>query len=316
MWLVATAAERAGQREWMNAALLDVPQPGRARLERKLKESRSFLATYHELAVAALLQGCGQTTEYEPQLDGLTPDIVASRNGTLELVVEVVGRFRADHVRSQERGWRALAQRVSQIAWPVGIIVRSPTGGQLIPPDGATAKRIATLLRDWLWLRRGSRGVVEFEGYQFGVVQQLPTGSPTLLATPDPGGWLNADDVLKTIHEKVRKYANLCQQRDLPFVVVLAAEPNAPMNVDLVRSALGGAQSVVFTLPAFGGPDRVGPAKMPMRQENIPETFGPALSAVAWLAPGTYDPGSLTVLPVPSASRPHGLPVGDKIVLG
>jgi len=315
MWLVATAPERSSQRDWMNAALLALPVPGRDVADRRLKSSRNFLATYHELAVAAILQEAGFSTEYERALGRLTPDLYVT-SGERALMIEVVGKFRPDHVRSDSRDWRALSQRVSQIGWPVGMIVRRPDGSQLTPPNAAIAKRIVAGLRIWLWQRGGALGMIELEGYEFHAIQELPSGSPTLLAQPDPGGWMNADDVLETIGEKVRKYADLGTELHLPLVVVLAAELNAAMSLDLVRAALSGAQSLTVTLPMSGGPDRIGPAKVQMRSHDVLKTFNPALSAVAWLTPGTDDPGNLTVLSVPSAALPHGLPLGGRIVSG
>ncbi len=53
-----------------------------------------------------------------------------------------------------------------------------------------------------------------------------------------------------------------------------------------------------------------------MRSSDTPISFAPALSAVAWLTPATDEPGTLTVLPVPNAGRPHPLPLGGRIVPG
>lgn len=71
-----------------------------------------------------------------------------------------------------------------------------------------------------------------------------------------------------------------------------------------------------FILPLHGGPDEVGPARVRMRSSDTPISFAPALSAVAWLTPATDEPGTLTVLPVPNAGRPHPLPLGGRIVPG
>ncbi len=117
------------------------------------------------------------------------------------------------------------------------------------PPDGATAKRIVAGLRDWLWRSGGALEATEIDGYMFHAVQELPRGTAARLSEPDPGGWMNVSDVVDTIRQKVKRYADLCDRLHLPFVVVLAAESSAPMSLDLLRGALSGGQSTPFHPP-------------------------------------------------------------------
>ena len=113
------------------------------------------------------------------------------------------------------------------------------------------------------------------------------------------------------IREKVKKYSGLADRYDVPFVVVLAADPRVPIDVDLVRAAMSGQLRTSVNLDPLVRSTTSPPIKMHMKDE--PTRWDPALSGVGWLRAGTDDPGTLTLMPCPEATRTHGLDLGGPI---
>jgi hypothetical protein len=311
---IATLPERAAQREWVNSALSLLPVQGSTQMFRRLASRRGFGATYNEIAVAAILQSAGLLPEYEAKFGDLTPDLCVRRaDGESALIVEVVGRFLPDATHGEVRLWHSFANRVEQITVPVGLVVHFHDGGIVPPPVGAHAKRIVAILQDALIRNGGSLGPIEIENYVFCAVDRVP-GTRAKLVPPVTPGWEGSDGLLETIHSKVKKYGPIAAKAGTPLVVALAAGVNVPVGIDLLRSALAGAQSTVISFSPFGGPTQIGSTTVKLREKDVSMDFHAGLSAVAWLQAGIDDPGTLTVFSIPSAALPHGLPLGDRII--
>jgi len=311
LWPIIHDPVRAKQRQWLSETISRLrPDQQTKALARLEGDAQQFLATYHELAVCALLRDSTLTVDFEPELPWkekvLTPDIgLRGPGGTLGVLVEVSTKFRTAAQRDAELHWKELRGRVNRILRPLGLTVRDLTHNPGQPPDGRLSRRIEASLRRWLLSTRttlGSTCVVE--GYAFQVVVLLP-GLRADIATPTGTDWYNTDMVRKAINVKVSRYAELASSLGVLLVVVLAAEPAMPLSVEMVRSALEGVQGVAIGLDPFGfGPISTGPVHL--NERNVPAKFHSALSMVGWLQPGIDVPGSLTFLDVPGAARRPG----------
>ena len=310
-WLIATAPERTQQRAWLNRTLGALAEDERRKVWSRFEDSNHFLQTYHELSVMAILQESGLQPRYEREIDGLTPDLVVFGNeGRPVLIIEVANRMRSSAVAADDRGWRFLSDRVSGIDRPLVVMVR-PQGGHIGSPDDGAGKRIERRLRDWLQEEISLGEMLESQGYWFQITGHTP-GTNAQLVHPQAGGWVNSDhDVVDVIRGKVKKYSGLANSCDVPFVVVLAADPRVPIDVDTVRAAMSGQLRTSVNLDPLVRSTTSPSIKMHMKDE--PTRWGPALSAVGWLRAGTDDPGTLTLMPCAEATRIHGIDVGGSI---
>ncbi len=311
IWLVATSDNRHLQRAWLNRTIDSLSEPGRSKVVARLPENAHFLSTYTELATAAILQDAGLAIEYEPDLGGKTPDLVVFGDAGPLMLVEVYTKFRHNELRRDEKAWRALQARVQRIPVPVMLAVNRKDGPA---PDDATAKRIATRLKEWLLQVPGVAKMNRIlEGYDFMIEGQSP-GLYATMTIPGGGGWFNSDLVLNAVNEKVSSYAPLADQLDVPLLVVLAAEPASPLSEDLVGAALAGTMATALKMDYFTMQSE--PHTVNMRFDQTPATFAGGLSAVGWVAPGIDEPGTLTIFPVSSATRPIQLPETMHLRLG
>ncbi|WP_298338840.1 hypothetical protein [Ferrimicrobium sp.] len=315
IYSIATSADREAQRIWLNQALCAIPETDRDRLLGRLEKEANFLSTYNELATAAIFLQAGYSFRYEAELGGRTPDLlIPSGEDHPMLLVEVVTKFRNDSLRRIERQWKELATRVEMISVPLVLLVRGLGRGRPEPPDSGTAKRVVSELQKTLLATPvGIGDEIEIEDYVFVIAGQVP-GARASLATPAGASTYNADLVLEAVREKVSRYCSGADRVGAALIVVLAAESQSPLSIDLLRTALTGAQTVTMSFDIFEpGPVSSGPFSM--RAENIPPAFHPSVSAIAWLEPGIENPGTLTLFPIASAERQLRFRQSERLVI-
>lgn len=307
IWPIVFDHNRASQRHWLSEALASLSDTQQRNVLRRLEKNEQFLATYNELGVVSSLDIPGFRTEYEPKLfrDNryMTPDLALySPKGNLFALVEVSTRFRKAEHRSQETQWKELKQRVSRIPSSMAVLVRYSALGSHRPPTSGRAKEIEAELRPWLLqthIRIGS--TLGTEDYSFEVVGVFP-GLRTELVVPTSTSWHNTDMIRDAIAEKTDRYADWADYLDVPLMVIISAEPAVPLSVDLMQAALEGKQALSFALSPFTfEPVSTGP--MRLNERDVPATFHPALSAVGLFEPGIDNPGKLTLIDIPGATR-------------
>jgi hypothetical protein len=118
-WALATEDKRRAQREWVNATLTRLREPGRGKVFAHLLNRNRFTQSYNELATAGILIDAAYNVEYEPVLHGQTPDLALySAGGSLRLIVEVANRLLPSAVDRAARRWERLPSRVQRIPVP------------------------------------------------------------------------------------------------------------------------------------------------------------------------------------------------------
>jgi hypothetical protein len=310
---VALSPERDKLRDWIEREVAHLPEPGRGRLTARLRSEKHLVSGLNELGAAAVLRDAGLRALYEPELNGRTPDLFVPAEGNRRpIVVEVWTREPPREAAGQRRAWHDLRSRIAKIPVPVGLRVETPGGDSYRPPSSGEAKKLTAAVKEWLlagWPMPGDRHNVD--GYRFYVWGQA-VGLRTVLTIPGRTSTLDSSVVIRAVKDKVTKYAAITDQLGGHLLVVLAAHPSAPLDIDLVRTALDGRQrlTVRFSPDARG---TIADWKTRLRTEEVAERFDPALSTVGWLRLNLGDP-DLTLLPVHSAARPLPILVSDRVV--
>lgn len=114
---------------------------------------------------------------------------------------------------------------------------------------------------------------------------------------------MTTDKVLDNLRVKANKYKYLANRLDLPLVIVVAGERNAAMDIGMLQNALNGVSSMSMTVDPFATPGQVVLTRIKTWTTSDPARFDPALTAVGWVQVGDADPGTLTLIGVPSAAR-------------
>jgi hypothetical protein len=207
LWPIAIEPERAAQRAWINELLSSLPLRDQRNMRGRIEKNSSFLATYNELALGALLRQLGYQLSYEEAInhqDGraVTPDWMIENDGRVLAVFEITTQFRTDAERAADRRWAELKDRVDELPYPFVVLVR-PMHDRWVTPDGGTAKHLTSAVADWLGRPTRTVGdvIVVSDEYYFDVLGVAP-GLRTMLAPPPAGGAFDADTVLGTISEK------------------------------------------------------------------------------------------------------------------
>jgi hypothetical protein len=309
IWPIAVDPERTPQRAWINDVLSSLPLQVQRVLRHKLEKNSSFLATYNELALGALLRQPGCELGYEVAIDDpdggqVTPDWTIENAGREIAVFEITTQFRPVEARGVDHKWAELKDKVAGVPFPFVVLVRC-MADRFAAPDSGTAKLLARRVAAWLARPATKIGdEVIVDGYSFGILGVAP-GLRAMLSPPTTGAAFDADMIVGTINEKVSRYAAACEARALPLVIVLAAEAAAPMDLGLLKTALAGTQTVRLALDPFapvGQP--IASHSVQLRQFDKPAPIDPSVSAIGWLDPGVDTPGRLTLMRLPEAVRP------------
>ena len=314
-WELAASSDRAAQRMWLNAALGRMGPDARQHLFENICDSGRFVPTYNEAAVASILLDAFVKVEYEPTLNGQTPDLVVrSDDGAVQLIVEVANRLLPEAADAKAKRWEQLRGRLQRWAapWLVrGIRVEGPNDA----PTADVIRPMATLLGRWLSRADAAQwDECRVGDFGFVIMQRLP-GSHADLLIPHSELWYTSDRLVPIVTEKVNTYASLCADLGVPLVVVVAADPRSSVTVDTVRGAVTGALTLSMKLDMFAdGPTSSGPLKL--HQTDEARRWHPCLSAVGWLQAGIDDPGTLTLFSHQYASSTADVPVGGRVVSG
>lgn len=307
-----TSEDRSPIRDWVERTVARLPEPGRAALTKRLRADSNFVAAIQEVGVAAVLLETGLAPESEPQLGTLTPDLYVPAVGDrAPIVFEVWTRQPRSGEPSRRRGWQALVERVARIPIPVGLLI-IPKTRRTGPPDRQTIAEIGRELHHWLQTGQPASGdSYEVCGYRFQVAGPSPFADRAFLPRPNEGGAVDTDVVMDVIRTKTGRYRQLATELGAALVVVVAAQPDTPMDVEMVRAALDGRQAMTFLVPPSpSGP--LGDVTMRMKMEHTAPTLYSALSGVGWVTTTDARP-TLHVFDNPKAAMPLPELLADSI---
>lgn len=279
-------------------------------LEHRLRQDRGATDAVHEAAVAWVLQDAGVQVEFEPLLDGVTPDVLCPFLSP-PLICEVWSRGVPAAAAATSRKWLAMERVVNSIPTPWALVI-SGGGERLHPPSSDQLRGIACALRPWLSRPTTTLGsTMTTHGYSFLVVDRAAGESAHLLSPSGGGGVATSDTIINAVVRKVRRYRGLATTRSYALMVVVGGGHRSAVDLNLIRSALAGRDTVSLTLSPFEG-GVVSESEHVMRSSEDPRRFSEVLSAVGHLVVTETGP-RLTVFPHFGGARPVGVSAGRSI---
>jgi hypothetical protein len=256
----------------------------------------SFLEALSELEVGAIFASAGWRVSFGPSIGGLTPDLLVEEPASgARLLIEIWTRSIPELANGQMRAWADLQARIArEIPISCTLLLYNPGTAAARAPDSRHQKVITKELRDALVAGVLTGGAVVTAGdYQFVVTGCAEDHA--VLVPLRPFAQTDSRLVVNEINKKVNKYGGLVLYEQMPFMVVVAAEPNSGCDEQLVSGTLQGANSMSMALNMDVVGLVGGSRPVKLRIENSPPQFNRALSAVAWLRSGSSTPGSLIV---------------------
>jgi hypothetical protein len=300
-WPLILAEEFTSFRSWLVEQVDLLSERTRDRTRSRL-QSAEFRECTHELAVGAALRLGGWKVEHEPNIEGSTPDWLAS-SGSTKFMVEVASR-RVSHVRARAlRAWRRLDDRIRQTASGLLLTV-GPAG--VVPPNDKEAKQLLDDLRKWVIRPSTDVGSVRRIGRFTFTVRMRHDHLVTMLLAPSEGGPVDKTALTRLIREKAAAYDSLCQTTGLPLVVALSADPLTGIGGDEFNAVMHGENrhTIVFSFGDVGRPFEQKASFDPPRPgiADVP----PHVSAVLWV-PDPVVPGRTVAVSNPDALAPLDL---------
>lgn len=309
-WLMPSLAELATspamepERRRISAAVSLLDGTSQDRALTRLADEAEHHQVVSELTVLSVLHSAGVQPCYEPEVDGLTPDIwVPGAGPHAPVILEVWTRSVPKARRGELTAWRDLGKRLRHVGVPV-IVAPSVRGrGQLRAPDAGEAKRLAKDLAAWLLSPTVDVGASkQILDYTFHVVGQAPAGLATRLRVPALGGSTSTRDILEVLKKKAHRYAGLARNHGAALIIVLAGERASSMSRSMLESALKGEQAFSHSFDWFQG-GQIADSQTYLSESGGVPALHPDLCAVAWLEPSRPGAVPLHLYDVPSPRR-------------
>lgn len=281
-WLHATHPDAAPLRAWIDQSLGGLQSSVAKSLLSRLHDERRYTQALAEIATAHALRRPGYTVEFEPDLHGLTPDLLVIDPSGRRLIVEIWRRGLPKIAVSRNKQWGLLACQVRRIPVALDIAVDSTSHDVVEPPDASVRRDLAPVLRRWLtaW-QPGDIEALTHAQFVFRIVGTSTTGHVEMLPVRN-GATAGRKDVVEAIERKVKRYRARVIAHDIPFVVVLSADEDTAMDVALVQSILDGKNAMAMNLPCYGV-GAMDSGTIELRRSEAPPQFDPMLSGVGWL---------------------------------
>ena len=176
---------------------------------------------------------------YEQAWDGVTPDsTVLSEAQEPAAFVGVHTDNPPQRTFAQMRGWHGLVERIKKI--PVPVILQLAATGSPISPRCRTAKKIAQDIYTQI-VRNPTTSVFRSSGYTFLVAGDPRRGGQPMVsplgmhAAFDPpsscAGAVGAEDLMKRIEDKARKYRDLAGAYGVPLIVAVGVRAENLVHV-------------------------------------------------------------------------------------
>ncbi|OIQ80317.1 hypothetical protein GALL_379350 [mine drainage metagenome] len=299
----ALEPSRFALRKWLDHEVGRLDADGRAHVLNRLRGADSHSAALAELTGLALLRDAGGfTVALDPELDGLTPDLLAydAVSNAPVLIAEVWTRSVSIDVVKAQRGWTALRKAVAKIRVPALLSVSVSDLDRSDPPGKIERDRIVDHLRTHLPRCLETGWMTTCHGLTFEVVGR--TQQSVRLLPVSTSRSIDRDHVVDAIETKVSRYRKLAERLALPLLVLLATEPRTGLDAAVVGDVLAGKNMVVVNFDR----STVGSMKtrnLTLRKTNAPPVFSQALSAVGFIDVHDGHDAELTIWPIVGSRR-------------
>jgi len=291
-----TANWRADLVRWIHS----VPLSGRETLIRRLRSIDQFRQAANELTFAGQFIDLGFSVEYEPSIDGLTPDwLMTSRHHVGSCLLEVISSNLDERTEAVDASKARLAARLKEI--PVDAVV----GIRLDRPDRALddgdIKRIKVVASTWvsdLSRQPGDRLAIGRARISF--ISAGGGGTHVRVGRTGPTTWVSGHKLRNRCRKKAKKYTSLVESRAFSFCVGFISDFRTSEGIEELVSAVWGAYEPSWVRHPWGSLVVPGGAAA----ADAPFTRYRALSGAAWVTRGGERSWELTIVKNPRAERP------------
>lgn len=158
LWLHATHPALDRFRAWLDSQVTLLEPTARRSFLSRLRDEARYTQVLTELATAYVARQPGYVVEHEPDLDGLTPDLLVTNPEGQRAIIEVWRRGQPLDTARRNASWGRLARAIQRIATPLALAVHVTSPDAVEPPSPEECRELVPVLRSWLksqrWLPR------------------------------------------------------------------------------------------------------------------------------------------------------------------
>lgn len=220
---------------------VDADETTLRKLVADLRSEKGWRHAYHHLAVKVLLEQRALAVQFEPDIEGLKPDLMASK-GAVTLCVEVFSLDAPKQQRLHLARVLRLFEALSEIPEHVRIRISS-IGRDLL--EDADIALITDGVRSWLSLFPSPASAITLEDWEVTLLARFAGPGHVQAVGPTHAYVVNTDSLAKTLKAKVKKYAKVLDQRHMPLVIAVVPDFQTGIEADDLENVLWGQE--VFT---------------------------------------------------------------------
>ncbi len=277
LYYVATSTDFLDMRDEIEQFIALWPEDVQTKFIHKLRNSRHFRETYHELMVGAFLQKLGCSPEYEQNIEGLTPDYFIS--GPVQgagTIIEVFTCNMSSDEMSYYRQVNDLADRIAKI--PIGANIHVQINSDEIQIEPKMNKANAKAIETWLQSRPDTSNALQLKGMRCRLINyNARSGIGSMISTIGGDPWVGNSQLAEAIGEKIKRYKRL----KLPIVICIVATESSVMPED-VKNVLFGSEALEIRSDTETGEVIV--KRMTRLNDGILQKVHQYLAGVVWFA--------------------------------
>lgn len=222
----------------------NVPERVLTALRPRLQDCDQHLTACNELLAAYHLSRLGYELEYEPVIQGKTPDFAAARAGIPRFIVEVLTRNVSASAKGQEALRNELYHRMLRV--PGNALVNVHFYTRREPLTSADLKTIEEGLAAWLSPRNASpRERRTIAGIEFEVWDTSQTEETISCGIMAQGATrIDLKGLQNKIRHKESKYGKLLAAKGLPYVVAVAPTFDAGLSFRCLQGIAEGPRGL------------------------------------------------------------------------
>jgi len=221
-FFIATDESFRAIRDDVERLISDLPCDSQKSAIAKLRSDEQFWETYHELAVGNLLRNLGLKTEYENQLNGLTPDwLVSTSDGSEKFIVEVFTQNVSASDKAEDKQMADLTNRLKQIPIDVFISIDVDLALRKEKLTSQRVKKVFNSVKQWLEKQK-TNFQPEFSVDEFSFLIRLKNvGYSSLQYGYGLQSITTPESLRANLVKKFYKYRFLAEANKLPLLIAV-----------------------------------------------------------------------------------------------
>jgi hypothetical protein len=222
----------------------DLPPETRRRVIPRVRAPEHFEQTWNELFVGDSIRRLGHRAEYEPEMEGLTPDWLVNASIAGRFIIEVVSSKPPSDRKRCDAAWEQLRRRVLTLPGNAWLAISPPIDfesfAHFAAPPVSRQKQIVREIREWLKTNPLDEDSIIIDEIEIKLLGKKPDLHQVACSIGLAPFEVNGETLKIAVKEKASKYKRVVNALGMPFVVCVVMDFSSGRDFrDLEDAVLG-----------------------------------------------------------------------------